>query len=102
MATHSTSPRSAPPSRVVGGRSRRQDHTAGRGMTPTQEKHLASVKKRAAELIDRKYRRGQQEHGGDLWSLPVGTLVDNAIDEAVDQLVYLLTIKDRITKLPRF
>ena len=101
MATHSNSPRSPSPHGVVGGRSRRQDHKAN-SMTPAQEEHLASIKKRAAELIDRKYRRGQAEHGGDLWDLSVEALVADAIDEAVDQLVYLLTIRDRIAKLPRF
>ena len=71
-------------------------------MTPAQEMHLSSIKRRAVELIDRKYRRGQAEHGGDLWDLSVEALVADAIDEAVDQLVYLLTIKDCLTKLPRF
>ena len=71
-------------------------------MTHDQEAHLASIKKRAAEMIEEKYRRGQQEHGGDLWLVPVAILIDNAIEEAIDQLAYLLTIKDSLIKLPRF
>ena len=73
-----------------------------RGMTPDQESHLASIIKRFAEACDKKYRAGQAEHGGDLWELSAEALVDNAIDEAIDQVVYLLTLKDRATRLPRF
>lgn len=72
------------------------------GMTPDQEAHLASIIKRAAEATDKKYRAGQAEHGGNLWEVPIGALVDNAIDEAIDQLAYLLSIKDHLTGLPRF
>lgn len=71
-------------------------------MTPQQEAHLASITKRVAELLDKKYRAGQAEHGGNLWEVPIGSLVDNAIDEAIDQLAYLLSIKDHLTGLSRF
>ena len=72
------------------------------GMTPEQESHLASITKRFHELCDKKYRAGQAEHGGNLWEVPIGGLLDAAIDEAIDQVVYLLTLKDRLTGLPRF
>jgi hypothetical protein len=60
------------------------------------EDHLASIQDEAWELIDRKYRAGQAEHGGDLWKLPKGELLDSAIDEAIDQVVYLLTLKQKM------
>ena len=71
-------------------------------MTPNHEEHLRSIIKRVGEMIDKKYRKGQAEHGGNLWAVPVATLVDNAIEEAIDQLAYLLTIKDSLLKIPRF
>lgn len=36
-------------------------------MTPEQEAHLAELKTSFATGLDEKYRRGQQEHGGNLW-----------------------------------
>ncbi len=78
------------------------DHNAFERMEPHQEAHLASIVKRFGELCDKKYRAGQAEHGGNLWELTGEQLINNAIDEAIDQVVYLLTIKDRLIKLPRF
>jgi len=65
-------------------------------MTPEQEKHLATIKGLVDFRLDTKYRRGQKEHGGDLFSKNSLWLVDAAIDEAIDQIVYLLTLKDKI------
>ena len=56
--------------------------------------HRASIRRRAGRLIDEKYIKGQKEHGGRLWTKP--GLIDMAIDEAVDQVIYLLTLKDQI------
>lgn len=71
-------------------------------MEPNQEAHLASIIKRFSEACDKKYRAGQAEHGGDLWDMSADDLIDNALNEAIDQVVYLLTLKDRLTGLPRF
>jgi hypothetical protein len=65
-------------------------------MTPQQEKHLRKIKERFSTLVDDKYRKGQKEHGGDLFEKNKIFLVDCAIDEAIDQVVYLLTLKDLI------
>jgi len=40
-----------------------------------------------------KYRKGAEEHGGNLWDLSEDELLDEAINEAIDQVIYLLTIK---------
>jgi hypothetical protein len=63
-------------------------------MTPEQEQHLESVKLNFMCAVDTKYRQGQISHGGNLWRKK--GLIDMAIDEAVDQVVYLLTLKDQI------
>lgn len=67
-------------------------------MTKEQEAHLERVKSEFCELVDEKYRAGQREHGGDLWNNKLTILIDLAIDEAIDQVVYLLTIRDEIRK----
>lgn len=68
-------------------------------MTPEQESHLQRVKDEFVELVDSKYRKGQAEHGGDLFSQPELNLLDMAISEAIDQVVYLLTLKERLLLL---
>lgn len=60
-------------------------------MTPQQEAHLQQVKEMFSLAVDLKYRNGEKEHGGNLWEK--GDLLDNAIDEAIDLFVYLITLK---------
>lgn len=63
-------------------------------MTPEQEQHLKRIKASFATKVEAKYRAGQKEHGGDLMYNNALTLVDMAISEAIDQVVYLETIKE--------
>ena len=74
------------------------EHGKGRaprhGMTPEQEEHLADIKETFDKMVDSKYREGQREHGGDIWKKKF--LVDMAIQEAIDQVVYLLCLKQQI------
>lgn len=62
-------------------------------MTPDQEEHLEFIQDEFADLVEDKYRKGQKEHGGNLWEKE--GLLDMAIDEAIDQVVYLLTLKQQ-------
>ena len=62
-------------------------------MNHDNESHLSEIKKEFAELVTEKYRKGAIEHGGYLW-LKNG-LLDMAIDEAIDQVVYLLTLRQQ-------
>ncbi len=62
-------------------------------MTPKQENHLLNIKAEFTLLVDEKYRAGAAEHGGELLQLSQGCLLDEAIAEAVDLVVYLLSIK---------
>ena len=64
-------------------------------MTQDQEIHLARIKNIFRDLADTKYRVGQAEHGGNLFDMASQDLLDNAINEAIDQVVYLLTLKDK-------
>jgi len=65
-------------------------------MTPEQEAHLERIKVGFTTLVDPKYRKGQLEHGGDLFEKTPTELLDMAIEEAIDNLVYLLSIKEKL------
>ena len=65
-------------------------------MSANQERHLLSIKETFMKLIDAKYRKGQKEHEGDLWRLTREQLLDEAIAESIDQIVYLLTLRDKM------
>ena len=67
-------------------------------MTHAQESHLARVKADFVSLVDSKYRAGAAEHGGELLALPDLSILDFAIEEAVDQVVYLLSLKEKLTR----
>lgn len=67
-------------------------------MTEEQEKHLNSVIVYMAEATDEKYQKGAFEHGGLLSDMPILDLLDNAIDEAIDQCTYLITLKQKLLK----
>lgn len=65
-------------------------------MTPDQEKHLLTIKNYFNLISDVKYRKGQAEHGGNLTDMPVLDLIDASIEEAVDQFVYLTTLRHKL------
>lgn len=60
--------------------------------------HLLRIKAELDVRISRKYKAGQLEHGGLLCEKSVLHLLECAIDEAIDQLTYLLTIREVITR----
>jgi hypothetical protein len=62
-------------------------------MTPEQESHLERVRVQVLADIDAKYRQGQAEHGGNLWEKP--GLLDEAIKEAIDLVVYLYSLREQ-------
>ena len=67
-------------------------------MTQVQEEHLERVKREFVSLVDAKYRAGASEHGGELLALPALCILDLAIDEAIDQAVYLLSLKEKLVR----
>ena len=68
-------------------------------MTNEQEQHLQEVVKTAGELIEAKYRAGQEAHGGNLFDLSASELADESIMEIVDLLVYILTLKAKLKEV---
>ena len=65
-------------------------------MTPQREAHLSSIQESFLEKVQAKYLAGQKQHGGNLYEK--SGLLDAAIDEAIDQVVYLLTLKEQLEK----
>ena len=65
-------------------------------MEARAENHLCRIKTQTLFRLDAKYRAGQKEHGGYLPDVGVMALLDAAIDEAIDQVVYLLTMKEQL------
>jgi len=65
-------------------------------MSPEQEAHLKRIKAQFAHKADLKYRDGQKEHGGNLKDVSLLDLVDSAIAEAIDQVIYLETIRENL------
>jgi len=68
-------------------------------MTHEQERHLASIKNRFSLLVDKKYRQGQTEHGGNMWEHGPLWAIDQAIEECLDQFTYLCDARDGIVEL---
>lgn len=71
-------------------------------MSPDQENHLKEVVSVATALMQSKYREGQKKHEGNLFDLTASDLIDEAIMEAIDQLVYLITTKAKLTENKQF
>ena len=65
-------------------------------MTPAQESHLRDIKSSFEASVDAKYRKGQAEHGGNLWDR--NTLSDIK-DEAVDLFTYICTAIEKYNKI---
>lgn len=63
-------------------------------MNQEQEDHLEYIQDEFDDLLDDKFRKGAEEHKTQLHKdyTPL-QLTDFAIDEAVDQVVYLLTLR---------
>lgn len=43
-----------------------------------------------------KYEAGQREHGGNLWEK--GGMIEHALEEAIDLVVYLYTLREQRNK----
>lgn len=64
-------------------------------MDQLQRNHVHDIKKEFGELLDKKYEQGAAEHGGYIWDQTFLQLLDNALQEAVDSVVYLQTLREK-------
>jgi hypothetical protein len=65
-------------------------------MTPAQQQHIEKIVNDFRVNAIAKYEKGANEHGGNLWE--VENLVDMAIEELTDGIIYLSTAKEQIKK----
>lgn len=66
-------------------------------LTPQQEIHLKTI----LSLVDGKYRSGAETHKDTdpLMSMPIIGGVENSLSEAIDLVVYLSDLRDKLIKL---
>lgn len=65
-------------------------------MRISQRLHINAITRSFKKLATEKYAKGVKEHGGNLWE--VSGLIDMALDECIDQYIYLTTLKSQIIK----
>ena len=65
-------------------------------MNPEQETDLKELHAIIFTLVSEKYRRGAEEHGGDLNDLPVSVLLDELQAEIIDALIYVIKAKEKL------
>jgi hypothetical protein len=63
-------------------------------MSKDQEKHLQHIKDTVCERIDKKYRAGVVEHGGNIWENSAGWFKQEKENEISDFLVYAVSEDD--------
>jgi hypothetical protein len=61
--------------------------------------HIQSITRWLSTVLSGKYHRGQEEHGGQLWTKP-GAL-KNLEEEVLDLSVYYKTAKDQLRQMAR-
>lgn len=62
-------------------------------MTPEQETHLRAIKYDFLNAVDVKYRKGQREHGGDIWKKP--GVLEMLMEECIDFYVYAHVLRQQ-------
>lgn len=55
---------------------------------------MDSISRKLSRDLREKYRAGQQEHGGDIWTKP--GMLANATHEVIDLAVYLYTVREQL------
>lgn len=73
-----------------------QFHLTSEHLTDGQREHVEEIAREFVHEMTEKYIAGQREHGGNLYDMSVGGLLDEAIKEAIDQVTYLLTIRRKL------
>jgi hypothetical protein len=72
------------------------------GMNNTQTDHLNRILDQSRHLITEKYIKGAKEHDSTLSEdYSVERLLEEAINEAIDQITYLLTLKEKLNGTSR-
>ena len=65
-------------------------------LEPEPREHIKRVIREFAAEASEKYVNGQIEHGGYLPSMGVSVILNHAIEEAIDMVVYLYSVREII------
>lgn len=65
-------------------------------ITQAHEEHIDEIREDFTIAMTSKYYNGVREHGGHLRNMSAIDLINNAIDEVIDQYVYLYTLREKI------
>lgn len=65
----------------------------------TPEQHVSKIVAWFRDVMTGKYKRGQEEHGGDLW-IKTGALA-SLEEELIDLPVYYKTAKDQLRQMAK-
>ena len=65
-------------------------------MTNEHEQHIKQIQNDFSDLSFAKYEKGVNEHGGHLMDMSAEQLLNEAINEAIDQVIYLLSLKQKL------
>ena len=68
------------------------------GLSPKQRHHLLTILEDFRTECTMKYMHGQEEHGGNLFDADRLWLVEEGMKEAIDQYVYLHTLREQLRK----
>jgi hypothetical protein len=68
----------------------------GHEITDEHIDHCERIIDKATERMRRKYIAGVAKYGSNLWEYQVIDLVKEALHEAIDQVIYLETLLDRM------
>lgn len=73
-----------------------RDCAEAAGITEAQAEHIIRLANEFGGIMTRKYVKGVKQHGGNLWERSPEYLLNEAIAEATDQVVYLLTLREKL------
>ena len=55
--------------------------------------HLTQIQAATCEALERKYTAGVEAYKTNLWEMPAMRMVEEGINEAVDQITYLMSLR---------
>ena len=67
-------------------------------MEREHEEHLGRIMQKLVPRIQEKYRDGQLKHQTRLWEADILQLANEALNEALDQVVYIYTLIEQLEK----
>jgi hypothetical protein len=58
--------------------------------------HLTQIQAATCEALERKYTAGVEAYKSNLWEMPAMRLAEEAISECVDQITYLMSLRQSL------